>query len=173
MAKGTASDPQDGHTAIEAGKLPEIQLLPLAWDQRHTVNVAVNYAAPGWGISMIGKYGSGLPYTPRIEKDISTILTNRATKPTTYNVDLKAQKSFTFDRYSVVAFLRIFNLFDTLNEVGVYSDTGRARETIDELRARQSLGEGGEWVNSLDAWFTNATHYSAPRRIEMGITLNF
>ncbi|HHJ52071.1 MAG TPA: TonB-dependent receptor [Caldithrix abyssi] len=173
VAKGTASDPQDGHTAIEAGKLPEIQLLPLAWDQRHTVNVAVNYAAPGWGISMIGKYGSGLPYTPRIEKDISTILTNRATKPTTYNVDLKAQKSFTFNRYSVVAFLRIFNLFDTLNEVGVYSDTGRARETIDELRARQSLGEGGEWVNSLDAWFTNATHYSAPRRIEMGITLNF
>ena len=174
VAKGTASDPQDSHKAVEAGKLPEVQLVPLSWDQTHTVNMTATYTAPTWGLSLIGQYGSGLPYTPLITKDISTILTNRGTKPFTYNIDLNAYKTFRIDHLSFTAFLRILNLFDTLNEVNVYTDTGRAGETIDERNARLALGEGGgEWINTLDEWFTNATHYSEPRRIELGITVNF
>jgi len=173
VAQGIASDPKDAHKAAESGKLPEIQLVPLNWDQRHTVNFSAIYAASSWGFSVIGRFGSGLPYTPRNESDISTISTNRATKLETYNVDLRTYKVFNVYDYSVTAFLRVFNLFDTLNEIGVYTDTGRARGTIDEYRASQSLGETGEWVNTLDEWFTNATHYSEPRRVEMGLTINF
>lgn len=174
VAKGTASDPQDSYKAVEAGKLPEVQLVPLSWDQTHTVNISATYSATSWGLSVIGQYGSGMPYTPLIAKDISTILTNRSKKPATYNVDLNAYKVFTLQKYNFTVFLRVLNLFDTLNEVNVYTDTGRAGETIDERNARLSLGEGGgEWINTLDQWFTNATHYSEPRRVETGVTFNF
>ena len=154
--------------------LAEVQLVPLSWDQTHTINFTTTYAADSWGMSVIGQYGSGMPYTPIISKDISTILTNRAKKPVQYDVDLNVYKIFKINKLSFTAFLRVLNLFDRLNESNVYTDTGRAGETIDEYRARQSLGEGGgEWINTLDEWFTNATHYTEPRRIEMGITVNF
>ncbi len=65
VARGVASDPKDGHKAASSGQLPEIQMLPLSWDQRHTVNVSAIYTAGSWGGSIIGRYGSGLPYTPR------------------------------------------------------------------------------------------------------------
>jgi len=172
-AKGTASDPQDAHKAVEGGNLPEVQMVPLAWDQRHTINFTATYAAASWGASIVGRYGSGLPYTPRSFTDISSIQTNGALKPPTNNMDLRAYKTFIIGKFDLTAFIRIFNLFDTLNETNVYDDSGRADETIDELNARMSLGEGGEWVNSLDDWFTNATHYSEPRRVEMGITFKF
>jgi len=173
VASGTASDPQDAFKAVLGGNLPEVQLVPLSWDQRHTINISASYNRQGWGLSFIGKFGSGLPYTPRKAEDISSILTNRATKPPTYNVDLKVYRSFEVDNYKFVAFLRVFNLLDTKNEVGVYNDTGRAGETIDERNARLSLGGKGEWINTLDEWFTNATFYSEPRRVELGLTFNF
>jgi len=173
VAKGTASDPNDAHKAVESGKLPEVQLVPLAWDQTHTVNVSATYAAQSWGASIIGQFGSGMPYTPLITRDISTILINRGHKPVTYKADIKAYKTFTYNHYVFTAFLRVLNLFDRLNQVNVYTDSGRADETIFEQNARQSLGHGGQWVNSLDEWFTNATYYSEPRRIEMGLTFNF
>ena len=172
-AKGTASNERDAHNAVSAGQEPEVQLVPLAWDQTHTFNLSATYAAETWGFSFIGRYGSGLPYTPRSFKDISTILTNRSLKPSTSNVDLRAYKSFYISDYELIAFLRVFNLFDTLNENDVYNDSGRADETIDELLAKQSLGEGGQYVNSIEDWFTNASFYSEPRRIELGLTFKF
>ena len=39
VAKGSASDPQEARNAVAGGSLPEVQLTPLGWDQRHTLNV--------------------------------------------------------------------------------------------------------------------------------------
>ena len=71
----------------------------------------------------------------------------------------------------VVAFLRVFNLLDTRNEVNVFNDSGQAGFTIDEATARSSNAK--QSVNSLDQWFTIATNYSEPRRIEFGMNLEF
>ena len=68
-------------------------------------------------------------------------------------------------------FMRIFNLFDTLNEINVYDDTGRADFTTDKQRAEQT--NPLQLVNTLDDWFTNPTHFSEPRRIELGLTYSF
>jgi hypothetical protein len=72
-------------------------------------------------------------------------------------------------RFSI--FLRIFNLFDTLNEVDVYNDTGRAGFTTDLERNRAS--NPPQNVNSIDEWYVNITHYSEPRRIEFGFIFDF
>ncbi len=172
-AEGTDSDPADAQKAVDGGALPEVQLIPLAWDQRHTLNASVSYAAERWGGSVIARFGSGLPYTPRKTEDISSILTNSDTKPQNLNIDLRAFYDFYIDEYKLTAFMRIFNLLDQLNEVNVYDDTGRAGETIDYTRARQTVNSRVRRYNTLDEWFTNATHYSEPRRVELGLTFNF
>jgi len=69
-----------------------------------------------------------------------------------------------------VVFIRILNLFDTLNEINVYSDTGRAGVTMDEDKAR--LSNPSEIINSLQQWFIDPTYYAEPRRIEIGLTVS-
>ena len=171
IAKGTASDPEAAQKAYAAGSLPEVHLIPLDWDQRHTVNATLNYNAPQWGISLIGSLGSGQPYTPRKTEDVSVLRQNSEKKPTTWNVDLRFHKDFFLWEKKLTFFLRVLNLFDRLNEVNVYDDTGRAGFTTDLERVR-SLNPR-LYVNSLEQWFTNATHYSEPRRIEFGVMLGF
>jgi hypothetical protein len=171
IAKGTASDADQARNAIAGGALPEVQLTPLGWDQRHTLNGTLAYNASSWGISFIGNLGSGQPYTPRQGADVATIRENSEKKPTYWNIDMRLFKNFNIYKTRLTAFLRVFNLFDVLNEVDVYDDTGRARFTTDLERARR-LNQP-EYVNSLEEWFTDITHFSEPRRIEFGIIVDF
>ncbi|MEW6512209.1 MAG: TonB-dependent receptor [Bacteroidota bacterium] len=171
VAKGSASDPQEARNAIAGGARPEIQLNPLGWDQRHTLNMTVAYAARTWGASSIIQYGSGTPYSPRRTTDITALLTNSQVKPSYFNVDLRGYYEFTVSTIRLIAFARVFNIFDIRNEVRVYDDTGRAGFTIDEARARAS--NPPQYVNTLDQWFMDPSQYSEPRRIEFGLNVEF
>lgn len=171
IAKGTNSDPEQARNALAGGSLPEVQLLPLDWDQRHTVNLSLAYSSNTWGGSLIAQLGSGLPYTPRRTEDITTLLINNQKKPSTYNVDLRLFRTWRTAFGKLTCFVKVFNLFDTLNEINVYDDTGRAGFTTDEEIARST--NPTETINTLDQWFTNPTHYSEPRRIEFGMTWEF
>jgi hypothetical protein len=171
IAKGTASDPNQARNAVAGGALPEVQLTPLSWDQRHTLNGTLGYNRPTWGISFIGQMGSGQPYTPRQGADVATIRENSQTKPTYWNVDMRLFKDLNFFSKRWSLFLRVFNLFDTLNEVNVYNDTGRAGFTTDLERNRASNPQ--QYVNTIDEWYLDITHYSEPRRIEFGLIFDF
>lgn len=171
-AKGNASDPQAIRNQMVSGQLPEMQLIPLDVDQTHTVNVTFIYNSPDrWGFSVIGNYGSGLPYTPRDSKNISKLLTNSELKPATYNLDLRVYKDFIFGNIRLSLFSRINNLLDILNQQYVYNDTGSADSTEKEYQYRQlnlpSL------VNTLDEYYRNPSFYSEPRRIEFGCSIYF
>ncbi len=171
VAKGTASDPNAAYNASIGGQQPEVQLRPLNWDQLHTLNVIVSYTKTSWGASFIGQYGSGTPYTPRATTDISSLLTNSGRKPSFLNGDIRMFYDLPLDRYHLVAFLRIFNVFDIRNETDVFDDSGRAGFTVDEATAMASTPNPK--VNSLNQWYTIPTHYSEPRRIEFGVNLEF
>jgi outer membrane receptor for ferrienterochelin and colicin len=171
IARGTDSDPNQAVNALAGGQLPEVQLTALNWDQRHTLNVTAAYSAKQWGSSLIGQYGSGTPYTPRATSDITSLLTNSQIKPAFFKLDMQAYYEIPVSTVKVVAFLRVINLLDTRNEVNVFNDSGQAGFTIDEATARSSNAK--QSVNSLDQWFTIATNYSEPRRIEFGMNLEF
>jgi len=88
-----------------------------------------------------------------------------------------AQKELSFAGLSFVIFLKVFNLLDRLNEVAVYSDTGRSTYTLAIARGegaaidrRVGLVDG---VHSMSEYFANPTLYAAPREVLVGITLNF
>lgn len=171
-AKGNASDPAATRNALLGGNQPEIQLIRLDQDQTHTLNATFSYSSEdNWGFSFIGQYGSGFPYTPTQSLNISALLTNSEIKPQYFNIDMRAYKDIQFDFMKMSIFLRVYNLLDTKNQVGVYNDSGTADFTIDEfLRRQQKLPE---LVNSLDEFYRNPTYYSEPRRIELGTTLFF
>lgn len=171
-AKGNASDPAATRNQQVSGEEPEIQLIKLDFDQTHTLNATYKYVSPDqWGISLIGSYGSGMPYTPTQSINISKLLTNSEIKPSFYNVDLKAHKSFNFSHYILTLFAQIYNLFDVKNELNVYTDSGTANFTLEEyLRKQQYLPV---LVNTIDEYYRIPYFYSEPRRLELGLTIQF
>lgn len=171
IVRGTASDPYAAQQAAARGDLPEVQLTALSWDQRHTINGSVSYSGPSYGGSLILQYGSGMPYTPRRSEDITSLITNSQIKPTTLNADLRLYKALSLGWTNLVFFLRVFNVFDVLNEYGVYDDTGRAGYTTDLERIKAQ--NTPEYVNTIEEWFLNPTFYSEPRRIELGVNIEF
>ncbi len=171
IARGSASDPDDAREAIAGGQLPEVQMIPLNWDQRHTVNLSMSYTAKYFGGSAIGQFGSGLPYTPESVQDISSLVQNSASKPATWNVDFRSYFRPPLFGNNLTIFLRVFNLFDHLNQTDVYDDSGVADKTVELTRANKT--NPTEIFNTVEDWYRNETHYSNPRRIEIGVTYAF
>ncbi len=171
IAKGNASDPNDAfnktqsNPPIEANK----QLVPLNWDRRHSLNFTITAGSPGNFIaSLVGRLGSGLPYTPSIQNQ-RTGLENSDSRPAYFNADLYITKYFGIFGKSASIYAKIYNLFDTANEVEVFGDTGRAGYTIELTRA-QEVPRG---VNSLQEFFTRPDFYSPPRQIIVGASFSF
>ncbi len=172
VAKGNASDPAATRNFLVGGIEPEEQLVPLDWDQTHTFNATATYAAPqNWGGSIILRYGSGLPYTPRQTANIARLLINAERRPNYFDVDVNLYKDFNFDFMKVSIWSRIINIFNIRNEVNVYNDSGRADYTIDEVIAQRA--NPPELVNPVGAYFRNPTFYNEPRRIEIGLSLHY
>ncbi len=172
IARGTASDPTQARTALIGGALPEVQIAPLNWDQRHTANATLSYDSHPWGFGLIGQYGSGTPYTPQtIASDISTILTNSESKPTFFDLDAQAYYEFQTHPVKVVLFARVINLLDIRNETGVFPLTGRADFTPEEQLAYST--NPAQDVNTVDQYYRYPDHFSEPRRIEVGLNFDF
>ena len=149
-----------------SNKESEIQIIPLDWDQAHTLNFNVTLSRPGsWGISLIGRLGSGLPYTPKIA-NVGASFENSERKSVQHTFDLKANREFTFIGGKYSAYIKVYNILDRRNEIDVYSDTGRAGYTIEP---RGSV----KGVNTLDEFINRPDYYSEPRRVIVGISVGF
>jgi len=176
VAEGSNSDPRDAFNAARAGEEPRIQLIPLGWDQTHTLNATVTLGTESWRASLIGRYWSGTPYTPRFA--VGTIAgagtftglrVNSARKPDTYTLDLRLYKSFTVGTLRPAVFVNIFNLLDRRNETGVYDDTGRAFYTLDVKNASADPKR----ISLLQDYITRPDFYSEPRQIQVGVSVEF
>ncbi len=171
VARGDASDPNDDFNKAQSNPRidPNKQFVPLSWDRRHSLNVTVTVGTPNDIIgSLIGRLGSGLPYTPSLQNQ-RTGLENSDNRPTYYNVDLYLTKYLRLSDLELSLFLKVYNLFDTANEINVYGDTGRAGYTLELTRAQQQP----RGVNTLQQYFTRPDFYSAPRRVLIGATFSF
>jgi len=170
VAKGNASDPNDAFNKAQANPPIEANktLAYLDWDRTHSFNFTLTAGTPGnYIISMIGKYGTGLPYTPSIQNQ-RTGLENSDRRPDFFNMDVFLTKQFNFFGVTTSAFIRIFNLLDTANELDVFADTGRAGYTLELTRSQ----EAPRGVNTLAEYFARPDFYSAPRSINIGMNVN-
>ena len=171
QAKGTASDPSQAWSSSQGGVLAETYMIPLNWDQSHTLSMVLSYNQPNYGLSLIGKLGSGLPYTPASSINISTLIQNSEKKPFTSSFDMRAFYTLSIGKNKAQIYMNISNLFNQLNHTTVYNDSGVANYTNYETDATNQ--NTSEYINSIEDWFNNETYYSNPRRIEMGVRYDF
>jgi hypothetical protein len=152
--------------------------VPLSWDQTHTLNATVAVGRPAdWNVSLVGRLGTGLPYTPEVTSRTLYLRENSGRKPSQTRVDLLADKTFTFSGFSVTAFLKVYNVFDTLNERLVYNDTGRSTYTLyansGTAKETNELAEEIPGVHPASEYFQRPHYYTAPRQILVGATFEF
>lgn len=168
VAEGNASDPNSVFYDVASGREPEKQLVYLSWDQTHTLNGTVTFSNPQkWGVSLIGQYGSGLPYTPTFQGQ-RTSFENSERKPMTLNFDLRAHYDFQIKGMRTSLFFLVYNLLDRKNELSVYTDTGRATYTL----VPQYTGDT-RFPNTLNQYLSRPDYFSAPREMKTGVVVYF
>ena len=178
VAEGNDTDPDAFFLDLSSGRQSEKTVIFLPWDQAHTLNTTVSVGETGnWNLSFIGKIGSGLPYTPEIFEKQVYVRTNSGRRPSTFSVDLFAEKTFDFKEYNINLFLKVFNLFDRLNQRIVYLDTGRSDysllQTTGGVKAAQELSERIDGVASPDDYFNRPNYYYPPREVRVGASVEF
>lgn len=163
----------------QSGRESEKTVVLLDWDQPHTLNATLSVGESNkWNVSLIGKAGTGQPYTPYVGENQVVLKRNTGRKPFTTTIDLLAQQEFAFSGLAVTLFLKVFNLFDALNELVVYDDTGRSTYTLAPNRGegkatQQQFVEGTDGVRSIYEYFSNPSLYSSPRQVMLGLSVGF
>ena len=109
-----------------------------------------------------------MPYTPSIQNQ-RTGLENSDRRPTKFNVDLYLTKYFGLFGQQASVFLKVYNVFDTANEIEVFNDTGRSGYSLEVTRNQ----EPPRGVNTIEEYYTRPDFYSAPRQILLGASFAF
>jgi len=178
IAEGTYSNPIDAYNDATARKEPRLALIPMGWDQNHTLNGSLVYRKGDWIVSMIGRFWTGRPYTPSFRVAEVTgsaaqvgLRENSERLPNQKSVDIYINRMFRFGSLEITLFMNVYNLFDTQNETVVYGDTGTAdyTTTIDPLR----IPYNSLRIGTVEDYVNQPSWYSEPREIQFGLTLGF
>lgn len=209
FADGSGSDANSSGGINNRG--PIRNLLPLSYDERHRITAVLDYRyesgkkyngprIAGYdifadaGINIIGTVVSGQPYSRRSIPQsfggagyVGSI--NGARLPWNYSFDLRIDKRFkqvinkeTNKSLSYNVYLRVQNLLDTRNVIGVYSYSADPNNDgyitssfgVDRIRGIQETKRDVD--NFLDAYswrLVNGGFYTLPRRIYLGAILDF
>lgn len=162
---------------LASGRQSEKIPVFLGWDQSHTLNTMVSYGQPrDYNITMIGRFGTGLPYTPLLYYNQVYLTPNSGRRPSQLRVDLMAEKDLDLGGLSISIFLKVFNLFDSLIEQVIYNDTGRSGYTLQTqqgtAKETQRLSETIPGVHPVSDYFNNPTYYGAPREVKLGLSID-
>jgi len=173
--RGNADNPTFTFTRAGQSMDPVNILIPMSWDQRHTLNVTVGYASEELGGTMTGYYNSGTPYTwsPIVESSLSRVnlFPNNSPKPGQFTLDLRAFYTlYALGDLRVRATLLAHNLLDNLNEVSVNSTTGRAYSAI--VRESEVMAHHSNYNDYYDR-IHDPSMYSSPREVKLGLEVLF
>ncbi len=174
--KGNASNPADARNAITGGAIPETFIAPLDWDQTHTLNISAAYSKMNdYGFSIIGNFYSGQPYTPGVNKNTRITQNgfprNSDSKPSQFKIDMRVYKDIMISDFKITIFAKVFNLLDSENPVNINTDSGDPYFSFTKLEAEKI--NPVLYNNTLDEFYTNASFFSEPRRVELGVSFNF
>ncbi len=120
---------------------------------------------------------AGIPYTPVRANSFGNVGTtanasdiNAGRQPATSQVDLVVDKGFRISSVRYSAFLRVSNLFDRVNCVQVYVNTGTCDAGLRDFNNRR-VGNTGDATTSTA--FDQPEYIGARRSLSTGITINF
>ncbi len=177
VAEGNDNDPSAFYFSNLSGQTAIRTIIPLDWDQQHVLNASVTVRPfQGFLVSAIGQMSTGYPYSPFLFNSTYDAEPNSDRKPTYKGVDLRMSYNFAFKDINYQFFVKIYNLFDSLNERFVFNDTGRAGYTF----ANRSADEPKELIEKYDTpgvhtyeeYITRPDFYRAPREIRVGMSID-
>ncbi len=172
LAEGNSSDPRDVYVKSQTKPPTEInkQLVYLNWDRTHSLNLTgtVHYKNL-WSLGLIGKFGTGFPYTPQFEGYYPS-KENTERMPYFINFDLTFAKTIKVGSVKAVFFTNIYNLFDIANQIRIFKDTGRADYSIYEDYYTDDMIRS---VNTVHDYYYRPHYYSQPRSVVAGLKVDF
>ena len=176
IAEGTYSNPQDAYFDAQDNQAPRLSMLPLNWDQTHTLNFRVTTGGKNWVASAIGKLWSGKPYTPEFKTGtvsgsgaFAGFADNSERKPNVFDLDIRASYSINLLGLQSKIYCNIYNLLDLQNEFSVWEDTGRATYTL--IAKDVPLTDPGR-IGHLQEHLIRPEWYGEPRRINIGLNIS-
>jgi outer membrane receptor for ferrienterochelin and colicin len=175
VAEGSNSSPEDEYYAAIGDREPSLFLIPMDWDQNHLINASLLMGFDGWGVSLLARYGTGLPYTPSVtqytaDRGITSgLLRNSRYKPVQFTIDFKLNKTFNLMGFDITAFLKVFNLLDNRITVNVFGDTGQPNFTTET----QTIGYDPSRPNTVEEYIKYPWHYGEPRNVQFGFEIAF
>ena len=177
MAEGNNDDANAFFYNFLSDRETEFEVVPLDFDQRHVVSTTVTISESNdWGISLIGQFESGYPYSPLLFDQNIDQLPNSGRKPNQIDLDARLFKTFDFGDVQLRAFAKVFNVLDRLNQRFVFDDTGSALYSLKEQRNLHASWRpyyGMPGIHTLEEWDTRPQYFSAPRSIRLGLTFAF
>jgi len=208
FADGTGSNALSQISTAQNGNLRT--LFPLNSDERHRFNAVVDYrfgtgrryTGPQWfgadvfadaGVNLQATAVSGRPFTanstPRQFSGDGTVgAINGARLPWNFTLNLRVDKNFNLTKQDATrpvflnVYVRVQNLLDARNILGVYPATGSPDNdgflaSSDGVARVRALGDSNRDVQAfLDAYawaLANPDFYSLPRRILAGAIVEF
>ncbi len=193
IAKGNSSSAYEGYYNYITNpndSVKPVKEYPLSFDQRHSATLNIDYRVsrewqghflgmnvPGaWGINLVGRYGSGLPYTvtDNMGKRVGGI--NEGRLPASYSIDMRFNKDLFLSKDNLFFsfFVEVENLFNRRNIVNVYANTGRPD---DDGRRAGPDGSGPYTAADVNKYYkllaNDPQNLSEPRTVRMGLEFNF
>ncbi len=175
FTRGNADNPTQTFNRAGDSKDPVPRLIPMSWDQRHTLNLTAGYNMQNYGITTTLYFDSGSPYTfsPVAEDLLARVnlYPNNAWKPSKFSTDITAHYTRQITggiglRFTAIA----FNIFDRLNENGVHARTGRAYRDI--ITDSERAGHRSNF-NTVEDRSQNPSMFAAPRYVKFGVGVTF
>ncbi len=173
--RGNADNPTQTFTRAGNSMDPIARLIPLSWDQRHTLNATLAYQAQKYGLTFTGYYNSGTTYTWQPLSDsrlaLVNLYPNNAYKPANFTLDFNGFYDIPLrNNLKLRLSLLVYNLLDAKNELVVDSTTGRANQTIirdvDLILHRSNFNTYYDRIN-------NPANLSAPREVKFTMGVYF
>ncbi len=157
VAKGKGSSRNLGYLTYYRQQPEVTESHPLSWDQRHIVSAALDIQLPFTSaVNFVGRYASGLPYTPNPRAPIKPAI-NSKRYPATYDVDALVSKRSKIGGITYTFFADIRNIFNTKNLNNILDAVTYDRYGI-PLTAQKH---------------TSPASWSSPRLIMVGVSLDF
>ncbi len=172
---------------------------PLDYDQRHNLTGLFDlrygqqqgpkfgdiYPLENFNCNFIVYAGSGTPYTPMNTYDEATEKAvrpgpsapiNSESKPWNFSIDVKLEKTFKVQKFSLTPYVMIKNLLDRENVIGVYESTGQANTCnylLTDVGMTAIETAGVDYQNAYEFKENNSSNYGNPRWVWAGLRVSF
>lgn len=196
FADGTGSDANSQRGLTNRGNIRT--LFPLNFDERHRINLIVDYRLPGnftgpkllrsFGVNLQTVAASGTPYTATfLPTEFGGTGTqgaiNGARLPWNLRLNLRVDKQIEITKgIGLNIYFRVSNLLDRRNVVDVYTASGSPEDPgfLQSQNGRELIASYANTTTPLESYLLsyqwrvlNPNFFTLPRRMYLGAIMNF